>query len=130
MIQYDSLLSIPSLLSFFLISHRLNNLLLFIFDTFDEIYTPFLIFFSAVSPVMYFNGTQNMLVKMPPNTKHQVEDVVIRFRTIRPVGLLFATTHKAGDTVEIGVFGGKIRLMVKINNREKVTSSQLNKWPL
>lgn len=69
---------------------------------------------------MYFNGTQNMLVKMPPNTKHQVEDVLIRFKTVRPVGLLFATTHKSGDTVEIGVFGGKIRLMVKINNREKV----------
>ncbi len=63
-----------------------------------------------------------MLVKMPPNTKHQVEDITIRFRTIRPVGLLLATTHKSGDTLEIGVFGGKIRLMIKINNREKVFS--------
>lgn len=61
-----------------------------------------------------------MLIKMPANTKHQVEDIIIRFKTIRPVGLLFATTHKSGDRVEIGVFGGKIRLMIQINNREKV----------
>lgn len=77
----------------------------------------------TVSPIMYFNGTQNILIKMPPNTKYQVEDVLIRFKTMKPVGLLFATTHKEGDTVEIGIFGGKIRLMVKISNREKVSNA-------
>ncbi|XP_065225027.1 neurexin 1 isoform X2 [Planococcus citri] len=87
---------------------------------------------SKVSPIMYFNGSQNMLIKMPPNTKHQIEDILIRFKTVKPNGLLLATTHKDGDTLEIGIFGGKIRLMVKINNREKaiVNADQLNdnKW--
>lgn len=80
-----------------------------------------LIILLTVSPILFFNGTQNMLVKMPPNTTYQVEDISIRFKTIRPVGLLFATSHKSGDRIEIGVFGGKIRLVIQINNREKVS---------
>lgn len=75
----------------------------------------------SVSPILNFNGSQTALVKMPANTKYQVEDITIRFKTARPVGLLLATTHKSGDTVEIGVFGGKIRLLIKISNREKVS---------
>lgn len=68
-----------------------------------------------------------MLVKMPPNTTYQVEDLSIRFKTVRPSGLLFATTHKNRDRIEIGIFGGKIRLMIQINNHEKVRQfCQLN----
>ena len=77
-------------------------------------------FLCAVSPTLSFNGSQNVLVKMPANTTSQVEHLTVRFKTIRPAGLLFAASHKSGDRIEIGVFGGKIRLFIQINNREKV----------
>lgn len=50
----------------------------------------------------------------------QTEDVVLRFRTSKPLGLLLITsTAETGDRVELAVAAGRIRLALRLSVREK-----------
>ncbi|PSN31987.1 Neurexin-3 [Blattella germanica] len=68
-----------------------------------------------------FNGSQHMLITMPDEFRTQTEDVTLRFRTTRPLGLLLTTsTEQSADRLELAVAGGRIRLTARLGDREKV----------
>lgn len=77
------------------------------------------ILISAV-PTVHFNGSQSMVVRMPADVKYQVEDLIIRFKSPHEYGLLFATTHRSGDYIEIALFAGKIRMLINMGGTAKV----------
>lgn len=50
----------------------------------------------------------------------QTEDVVLRFKTTKPLGLLLLTsTFETGDRVELAVAAGRIRLALRLGVKEK-----------
>ncbi|XP_063235605.1 neurexin 1 isoform X2 [Bacillus rossius redtenbacheri] len=68
-----------------------------------------------------FNGSQYMLVSMAEETRTQTEDVTLRFQTTRPMGLLLATsTEQSADRLELAVAGGRVRLAIRVGEKEKV----------
>lgn len=56
-------------------------------------------------------------------TKTQVEELVIRFKTPRPVGLILLTSADSNspDRLEIALVAGRIRASVRLGDREKVS---------
>ncbi|CAH1169814.1 unnamed protein product [Phaedon cochleariae] len=72
------------------------------------------------APTLSFNGTQHMQVTMDAEQVTQTEDVVLRFRTSKPLGLLLITsTAETGDRIELAVAAGRIRLALRMGVREK-----------
>ncbi|XP_023027641.2 neurexin 1 isoform X2 [Leptinotarsa decemlineata] len=72
------------------------------------------------APTLSFNGTQHMSVTMDAEQVTQTEDVVLRFRTSKPLGLLLITsTVETGDRIELAVAAGRIRLALRLGVREK-----------
>ncbi|CAG2063022.1 unnamed protein product [Timema podura] len=68
-----------------------------------------------------FNGSQHMLISVPEESRTQTEDVTLRFRTTRPLGLLLTTsTEQSADRLELAVAGGRVRLTVRLGDKEKV----------
>lgn len=55
-------------------------------------------------------------------TKTQTEELVIRFKTSRPAGLLLLTSAESNspDRLEIALVAGRIRASVRLSDREKV----------
>lgn len=50
----------------------------------------------------------------------QTEDIILRFRTSKPLGLLLITsTVETGDRVELAVAAGRIRLALRLSVKEK-----------
>ncbi|KAJ4432825.1 hypothetical protein ANN_21464 [Periplaneta americana] len=67
-----------------------------------------------------FNGSQHMLITMPDEFRTQTEDVTLRFRTTRPLGLLLTTsTEQSADRLELALAGGRVRLTARLGDREK-----------
>ncbi|KAF6200207.1 hypothetical protein GE061_006510 [Apolygus lucorum] len=67
-----------------------------------------------------FNGSQHMTVRMGREVKSQAEEVRLRFRTTRPVGLLLVTsTEQSGDRLQAAISAGRLRLHVKLGEKEK-----------
>lgn len=64
---------------------------------------------------IWIGGTQG--------TRTQTEELVIRFKTSRPAGLLLLTSAEtsSSDRLEIGLVAGRVRANVKLGEREKVT---------
>lgn len=58
-------------------------------------------------------------------TRTQTEELVIRFKTSRPAGLLLLTSAESSssDRLEIGLVAGRVRANVRLGEREKVTHS-------
>ncbi|KAG5887691.1 hypothetical protein JTB14_002012 [Gonioctena quinquepunctata] len=72
------------------------------------------------APTLSFNGTQHMSVTMDAEQVTQTEDVVLRFRTSKPLGLLLITsTVETGDRIELAVAAGRIRLALRLGVRER-----------
>ena len=62
-----------------------------------------------------------MVVTMPEERKTQTEDVSLRFRTTRPLGLLLTTsTDQSADRLQFSVAGGRVRFVIRIGDKEKV----------
>ncbi|CAH1113681.1 unnamed protein product [Psylliodes chrysocephalus] len=72
------------------------------------------------APTLSFNGTQHMEVTMDTEQVTQTEDIILRFRTSKPLGLLLITsTVETGDRIELAVAAGRIRLALRLGVREK-----------
>lgn len=50
----------------------------------------------------------------------QTEDIILRFRTSKPLGLLLiSSTLETGDRIELAVAAGRIRLALRLGVKEK-----------
>ncbi|KAL1122948.1 hypothetical protein AAG570_003273 [Ranatra chinensis] len=71
-----------------------------------------------------FNGSQYMTVTMGRETRSQAEEVTLRFRTTRPLGLLLATsTEQSADRLQIAIAAGRLRLTIRLGDKEKTLMS-------
>ncbi|XP_017847809.1 neurexin-1 isoform X2 [Drosophila busckii] len=70
-----------------------------------------------------FNGSQHMTIWLAngQGTKTQTEELVLRFKTSRPAGLLLLTSAESNspDRLEIALVAGRIRASVRLSDREK-----------
>lgn len=67
-----------------------------------------------------FNGSQHMEVTMDAESITQTEDIILRFRTSKPLGLLMITsTVETGDRIEMAVAAGRIRMALRLGVKEK-----------
>ncbi|XP_055525432.1 neurexin-1b isoform X3 [Wyeomyia smithii] len=75
------------------------------------------------SATLAFNGSQHMAIWIggSQGTRTQTEELVIRFKTSRPAGLLLLTSAESSssDRLEIGLVAGRIRANVRLGEREK-----------
>lgn len=76
------------------------------------------------SATLAFNGTQHMTVWIGGTLgiRTQTEELVLRFKTSRPVGLLLLTSAEttSPDRLEIALVAGRVRASVRLGDREKV----------
>ncbi|XP_011192824.2 neurexin-1 isoform X3 [Zeugodacus cucurbitae] len=70
-----------------------------------------------------FNGSQHMTVWLGngQGTKTQTEELIIRFKTSRPTGLILLTSAESNspDRLEIALVAGRVRASVRLSDREK-----------
>ncbi|CAH1124036.1 unnamed protein product [Ceutorhynchus assimilis] len=67
-----------------------------------------------------FNGSSHMAVTMDAEMVTQTEDIILRFRTSKPLGLLLiSSTVETGDRIELAVAAGRIRLALRLDVKEK-----------
>uniref|UniRef100_A0A182SQX2 Laminin G domain-containing protein n=1 Tax=Anopheles maculatus TaxID=74869 RepID=A0A182SQX2_9DIPT len=75
------------------------------------------------SATLAFNGSQHMAVWIggTQGSRTQTEELVIRFKTSRPAGLLLLTSAESSssDRLEIGLVAGRVRANVRLGDREK-----------
>ncbi|XP_070156570.1 neurexin 1 isoform X1 [Polyergus mexicanus] len=70
---------------------------------------------------LHLNGTQQMTALMPEESRTQAEEVIIRFKTTRPRGLLLATSlENSADRLQIYLDEGKAQTLIHIGDREKL----------
>ncbi|KAL6444648.1 hypothetical protein ACFW04_002028 [Cataglyphis niger] len=70
---------------------------------------------------LHLNGTQQMTALMPEESRTQAEEVIIRFKTTRPRGLLLATSlENSADRLQIYLDEGKAQMLIHIGDREKL----------
>lgn len=76
------------------------------------------------SVALAFNGSQHMTVSVGGShgTRTQTEELVLRFKTTRPTGLLLLTSAESHspDRLEISLVAGRVRASVRLGEREKV----------
>lgn len=71
---------------------------------------------------MHLNGTQQMTALMPEDSKTQTEEIVVRFKTTRPRGLLLATSlENSSDRLQLYLEEGKAKMLIHIGDKEKVS---------
>ncbi|XP_023315874.1 neurexin-1 isoform X2 [Trichogramma pretiosum] len=69
---------------------------------------------------LYLNGSQQMTALMPEDSKTQAEELVIRFKTTKPRGLLLATSlENSVDRLQISLDEGAARALIHIDHQEK-----------
>lgn len=90
------------------------------------------IIFASISPdaaTLSFDGSQYVRVFSDQESNTQAEDITFRFRTNRPTGLLLATTSsQSSDKLELALQAGKLRLTVKLGDRDKVREMLRRMW--
>jgi leucine-rich repeat transmembrane neuronal protein 1/2 len=70
---------------------------------------------------LHLNGTQQMTALMPEDSRTQAEEIIVRFKTARPRGLLLATSlENSADRLQIYLEEGKAQMQIRINDQEKV----------
>lgn len=78
------------------------------------------------SATLAFNGSQHMTIWVGGShgTRTQTEELVLRFKTTRPTGLLLLTSADSNspDRLEISLVAGRVRASVRLGDREKVKS--------
>lgn len=95
-----------------------------------------LIPFFPESSTLAFNGTQHMTVLLggAQGSRTQTEELILRFKTGRPMGLLLVTSADSNspDRLEIALVAGRIRASVRLGEREKVRGGCMSGhcWPL
>lgn len=63
-----------------------------------------------------------MTALMPEESRTQAEEIVIRFKTTRPRGVLLATSlENSADRLQIYLDEGKAQMLIHIGDREKVS---------
>ncbi|XP_039303872.1 neurexin-3 isoform X5 [Solenopsis invicta] len=74
---------------------------------------------------LHLNGTQQMTALMPDESRTQAEEIVVRFKTTRPRGLLFATSfgENNADRLQIYLDGGKGQMLIHIGDRDKLLTA-------
>lgn len=76
------------------------------------------------SVTLAFNGSQHVTVYVggTHGTRTQTEELVLRFKTTRPTGLLLLTSAESHspDRLEISLVAGRVRASVRLGDREKV----------
>lgn len=76
------------------------------------------------SATLAFNGTQHMTIWLggAQGTRTQTEELVLRFKTSRPAGLLLLTSAESHspDRLEISLVAGRVRASVRMGERDKV----------
>ena len=81
--------------------------------------------FLIASATLQFNGSQMVQMSGDKEKRTQAEDITLRFRTNRPVGLLLTTwSPVSSDRLELALLSGRIRLLVQLGDREVVSGSQ------
>ena len=67
---------------------------------------------------VWMGGTQG--------SRTQTEELILRFKTARPMGLLLVTSADSNspDRLEIALVAGRIRASVRLGEREKVGHRQ------
>lgn len=79
----------------------------------------------AEAATLSFNGSQHMVVIFPQELRSQTEDIALRFRTTRPMGLLLVTsTDQAADKLHLVISAGRVKLNIRIGDKEKVKRVQ------
>ncbi|XP_076166768.1 neurexin 1 isoform X2 [Ptiloglossa arizonensis] len=69
---------------------------------------------------LHLNGTQQMTALMPEDSKTQVEEMIVRFKTTRPRGLLISTSlENSPDRLQIYLEEGKAKMLIHIGDKEK-----------
>ncbi|XP_055322303.1 neurexin-3 isoform X3 [Sitodiplosis mosellana] len=75
------------------------------------------------SATLAFNGSQHMTISVggTHGTRTQTEELVLRFKTTRPTGLLLVTSADSNspDRLEISLVAGRVRASVRLGDREK-----------
>lgn len=62
-----------------------------------------------------------MTVRFAREQRSQAEEVRLRFRTTRPIGLLLtSSTEQSGDRLLLALTQGRLRLNIRIGDKEKV----------
>lgn len=80
-----------------------------------------IIYKNSESATVSLNGSQHVSISLGPEHLTQTEELVLRFRTSRPLGLLLLTTAaNAADRLELAVVAGRVRASVRLGDREKV----------
>jgi len=75
----------------------------------------------ADASTLHLNGTQQMTALMPEDSRTQAEEIVVRFKTTRPRGLLLATSFEnSADRLQIYLDEGKAQMIIHIGDQEKV----------
>ncbi|XP_029177098.1 neurexin-1-like isoform X2 [Nylanderia fulva] len=70
---------------------------------------------------LHLNGTQQMTALMPEESRTQAEEVIIRFKTTKHVGLLLATSlENSADRLQIYLDEGKAQMLIHVGDREKL----------
>lgn len=73
---------------------------------------------------LYLNGSQQMTALMPEDSKTQAEELVIRFKTTKPRGLLLATSlENSIDRLQISLEDGCAKALIHIDHQQKVRFS-------
>lgn len=87
-----------------------------------EISNFYLLSFTVASS-LHFDGTQYMKISMPGESKTEVEDISLRFNTVRPHGLLFLTaSEETKDIMELLLESGAIKLKLNLGSGTRVSS--------
>lgn len=77
------------------------------------------------SSTLAFNGSQHMTISVggSQGSRTQTEELVLRFKTTRPTGLLLVTSADSNspDRLEISLVAGRVRASVRLGDREKVS---------
>lgn len=67
-----------------------------------------------------------MTALMPEDSKTQAEEVVVRFKTTRPRGLLLSTSlENSPDRLQIYLEEGKAKLLIHVGDKEKVSPMKI-----
>ncbi|XP_008554083.1 neurexin-3 [Microplitis demolitor] len=79
---------------------------------------------SKDASILHLNGSQQMTILMPEDSKTQAEEISVRFRTSQQNGLLLATSlETSSDCLQIFLDQGIAKLRISIQNQEKILQS-------
>ncbi|GAB1597700.1 neurexin-2-like isoform X5 [Argonauta hians] len=70
-----------------------------------------------VASTLHFEGTHFMKITLEGESKTEIEDISLRFNTVRPRGLLFlAASGKSKDIMELTLESGTIKFTIKLGS--------------